>query len=49
MSKADEIFIGMCRQILESGYDTKGGESKTEMARWYQRLYNQAVWRCQYL
>ena len=24
MSKADEIFIGMCRQILESGYDTKG-------------------------
>lgn len=24
MSKADEIFINMCKQVLESGYDTKG-------------------------
>lgn len=24
MSKADGIFINMCKQILESGYDTKG-------------------------
>lgn len=24
MSKADEIFINMCKQVLEYGYDTKG-------------------------
>lgn len=24
MSKADGIFINMCKQVLESGYDTKG-------------------------
>ena len=24
MSKTDEIFINMCKQVLESGYDTKG-------------------------
>lgn len=24
MSKADKIFINMCKQVLESGYDTKG-------------------------
>lgn len=24
MSKVDEIFINMCKQVLESGYDTKG-------------------------
>lgn len=24
MSKADEIFINMCKQVLESGYDTEG-------------------------
>lgn len=24
MSKADETFINMCKQVLESGYDTKG-------------------------
>ena len=30
MSKADEIFINMCKQVLESGYDTKGEKVRTK-------------------
>lgn len=28
MSKADEIFINMCKQVLESGYDTMKNEPR---------------------
>ena len=24
MSKADDLFIAMCKDIIENGYDTKG-------------------------
>ena len=33
MSKADDLFIAMCKDIIENGYDTKG-EKVSEMGGW---------------
>jgi len=31
MSKADEIFIAMCKDILENGVSSEGRKSKSKM------------------
>lgn len=34
MSYADELFVKMCRDILDNGTDTKGRKSPPEMGRY---------------
>ena len=41
MSMADEIFINMCRDILENGTSTEGEKGTPALAGWNQRLYDQ--------
>lgn len=45
MSKADDLFIAMCKDIIENGYDTKG-ERCVRMGGWDFGIYDQTVWCC---
>lgn len=46
MSKADDLFIAMCKDIIENGYDTKGEKGASEMGGWDFGIYDQTVWCC---
>ena len=45
MSRADELFINMCKDIIENGYSTEGGKSQTKMGGWRICLHHKEIRR----
>ena len=43
MSRADRIFIDMCKDILENGVSTEGEKSPPTLGGWKQCLHHQEI------
>ena len=47
MSKADDLFISMCSDIIEHGTTTEGQRVRPHWEDGHARLHDQALWRVQ--